>query len=70
MAACYLSLVPPEIILHIIDVCPITDALAFTSTCRALFQLGNPYIVNQLWAELLRTAPHAEDALIAVHTPI
>ena len=67
MAACYLSTVPPELVLHIIDACASTrDALAFTATCHAMFRLGRGYVVDRFWADTEPTFPCIEEALIAV----
>ena len=45
----------------------ISDALALTSTCRAMFHsMGRASIVSRLWSELLDSNPCFEDALVAV----
>lgn len=53
MAKCYLSALPPEMVLRIIDACASTqDVLALMSTCRAMFHLGNSYVIDRLCTEL------------------
>lgn len=58
---------PLELILDIIDICEsFRDAVALTSTCRAMVYSVRPHVTARLWSELLRSIPCFEEALIAV----
>jgi hypothetical protein len=59
---------PLDLILDIIDACEtLSDAVALTSTCRAMFHsMGRAYVVSRLWSELLDSIPCFEEALVAV----
>jgi hypothetical protein len=59
---------PLDLILDILDACEMCrDALALTSTCRAMFHsVGRTYVVSRLWFEQLDSIPCFEEALVAV----